>query len=123
MSNILSADQILDADDLKPEPVEVPEWGGTVLVKGMDGTARDRFESQMLNEKMDGVSKDSAMSNYRARLCAACIVDESGKRLFRGDAVVRRLGEKSAQALTRVAEVASRLSGLSKQDVDELTGN
>lgn len=119
----LSADEILGADDLKPEPVEVPEWGGTVLVKGMGGTQRDRFEAQMLTEKMDGVSKDKAMDNYRARLCAACIVDESGKRLFQGDAVVRRLGEKSAQALTRVAEVASRLSGLSKEDVDDLTGN
>ncbi len=123
MTNILSADQILDADDLGLEPVEVPEWGGTVLVQGMSGTARDKFESQMLNEKMDGVAKDKAMANYRARLCASCIVDESGKRMFQGDAVIRRLGEKSAQALTRVAEVASRLSGLSKEDVDELTGN
>jgi len=119
----LSADEILGADDLLREPVEVPEWGGTVLVQGMSGTARDKFEAQMMNENMNGVSKDKALANYRARLAAATIVDESGKRLFQGDAVVKRLGEKSAQALSRVVEVASRLSGLTSADAEELTGN
>jgi hypothetical protein len=119
----LSADDILNAEDLKPESVDVPEWGGQVLVKGMSGTARDQFEAGMLNENMNGVSKDKAMEMYRARLAAACLVDPNGKRLFQGTAVVKRLGEKSAQALTRVAEVASRLSGLTDEDVEELTGN
>jgi len=119
----LSADDILNAEDLKPEPVDVPEWGGTVLVRGMTGTERDQFEAAMLKDNMSGVSKDKAMDNYRARLAAATIVDENGARLFRGDAVVKRLGAKNAQALTRVVEVSSRLSGLSDDDVKELTGN
>lgn len=118
----LSADDILGADDLPREPVDVPEWGGQVLVQGMNGTARDRFEAAMMNDSMDGVSKDNAMDMYRARLAASCLVDENGKRLFQG-AAVKRLGEKSATALTRVVEVASRLSGLSDSDVKELTGN
>lgn len=119
----LSAEQILDADDLLREPVEVPEWGGTVLVQGMNGTDRDRFEASMLNDKMSGVSKDRALDNYRARLAAFTLVTEAGKRMFRSDAEVRRLGTKSAQALTRVVDVATRLSGLSSGDVEELTGN
>lgn len=119
----LSADAILAADDLKREPVEVPEWGGSVLVQGMSGTDRDRFEASMLTEGMDGISKDKALDRYRARLAAYCLVDENGKRLFRSDAEVNRLGQKSAQALTRVVEVASRLSGLTSGDVEELTGN
>ncbi|MFE9381775.1 hypothetical protein ACFYMO_00840 [Streptomyces sp. NPDC007025] len=118
----LSADDILSADDLVRESVEVPEWGGTVLVQGMSGTDRDHFEAQMLNDKMDGVVKDKALDNYRARLAAACIVNADGKRLFQG-AAVKRLGEKSAQALSRVVDVASRLSGLTNEDAQELTGN
>jgi hypothetical protein len=51
------------------------------------------------------------------------MVDGEGKRLFRSEAEVRRLGEKSADALSRVADVATRLSGLSAGDVEELTGN
>lgn len=119
----LSADEILDADDLQREPVAVPEWNGTVLVQGMSGTARDRFEASMMNDSMDGVSKDNAMDMYRARLAAATIVNAEGKRLFQGPAVTKRLGEKSAQALTRIVEVASRLSGLTDADAKELTGN
>lgn len=119
----LSADAILGADDLPREPVEVPEWGGTVLVQGMSGTDRDRFEAGMLNADMNGISKDKAMERYRARLAAACLVDAEGKRLFRSDAEVKRLGDKSGVALTRVVEVASRLSGLTDSDVEELTGN
>lgn len=120
---LLTADQILSADDLQTEEVEVPEWGGSVLVRGMSGTDRDRFEAAMMKDNMSGISKDRALENYRARLAAACMVDEAGKRLFRSDAETRRLGEKSAQALTRVVEVASRLSGLTDGDVEELTGN
>ena len=123
MSTYLSAEEILGADDLLREPVDVPEWGGTVLVQGMNGTDRDRFESSLINDKMNGVSKDKALDNYRARLAAFTLVDESGKRMFRSDAEVKRLGTKSAQALTRVVQVASRLSGLTSEDVDELTGN
>lgn len=119
----LNADQILSADDLQATAVEVPEWGGSVLVRGMSGTDRDRFEADMMKDNLSGVSKDRALENYRARLAAACMVDEAGKRLFRSDAETRRLGGKSAQALTRVVEVASRLSGLTDDDVDELTGN
>ncbi|MFF8473880.1 hypothetical protein [Streptomyces sp. NPDC015414] len=119
----LSADEILAADDLQREPVKVPEWGGTVLVQGMTGTDRDRFEAGMMNDSMTGVAKDKALERYRARLAAACMVDADGKRLFRSDAEVKRLGEKSAQALSRVVDVASRLSGLTDEDVAELTGN
>jgi hypothetical protein len=119
----LSADDILNADDLQREPVDVPEWGGTVLVQGMNGTDRDRFEASLMNESMSAVAKDKALDKYRARLAAFCLVDANGKRLFRSDAEVKRLGEKSAQALTRVVEVASRLSGLTDDDVEELTGN
>ncbi|WP_306186976.1 hypothetical protein [Streptomyces sp. MK5] len=118
----LSAEQILDADDLPWEDVDVPEWGGTVRVRGMSGTDRDKFEAAMLSKDMQSVSKDTALERYRARLAAACLVDENGRRMFRSDAEIKRLGEKSAQALQRVVDVASRLSGLTQEDQDELLG-
>ena len=33
------------------------------------------------------------------------------------------LGEKSADAISRVFEVAQRLSGMARRDVEQLTGN
>lgn len=116
----LSADDILSADDLGAEDVEVPEWGGAVRVQGLTGAERDKFEAAFA---VAGKGSARGYEMVRARLAAACIVDAEGNRLFRGDATIRRLGEKSAAALDRVFEVACRLSGLSEDDTAELAGN
>lgn len=117
----LSAEQILGADDLPAEDVDVPEWGGIVRVRGLTGAERDKFEASFMSgDKMDSAA---GLAMYRARLAAACIVDDEGKKMFRSDAEVKRLGAKSARALSRVVDVASRLSGLTESDAEELTGN
>jgi len=107
----------LQADDIVTEPVEVPEWGGTVLIKSMTGNQRDIFEASMIKEA--GESRKVNLSNIRAKLCAATVVDKDGKQLFTPDDIVD-LSEKSASALQRVYDVASRLCGLSNDDVEEL---
>ncbi|MDQ1037275.1 hypothetical protein QFZ75_003691 [Streptomyces sp. V3I8] len=122
MTQYLSADQILSADDLAFEDVEVPEWGGTVRVREMPGTERDKFESQFVGK--DGASvRMEGLEGFRARLAAATIVDENGKQQFRSAAEAKRLGEKSAAALQRVCDVAMRLSKMDEADVKELAGN
>ncbi|GGV13565.1 hypothetical protein [Streptomyces spectabilis] len=118
----LSAEQILGADDLAYEDVEVPEWGGTVRVREMPGTERDKFESHFVGK--DGASvRMEGLEGFRARLAAATIVDEHGKQMFRSAAEVKRLGEKNAAALQRVCDAAMRLSKMSEADVKELAGN
>jgi hypothetical protein len=119
----LSAEDILSADDLPSEDVEVPEWGGTVRVQGMTGTERDKFEASMIDSKGKQKAPVDMLADYRARLAAACIVDENGKRLFRSAPEIKLLGGKDAKALSRVVDVASRLSGLTEDDQEELLGN
>ena len=122
MTQYLSAEQILGADDLGYEDVAVPEWGGTVRVRELPGTERDKFEAQFVGK--DGASlRTEGLEGFRARLAAAAIVDEHGKVVFRSAAETKRLGEKSASALQRVCDVAMRLSKMNEADVKELTGN
>jgi hypothetical protein len=45
----LTKEQILKADDLKTETVEVPEWGGPVNIRTLTGAERDAFEQTMVN--------------------------------------------------------------------------
>lgn len=122
---------ILEADDLATEDVEVPEWGGVVLVRALTGGERDKYESdifqagqaqvpQVVNGKVVTPAPEYNLQNLRAKLCAKTMIDEEGKRLF-SDKDVEVLGTKSAAALDRVFSVAQRLSRLTRADVQELT--
>jgi len=108
--NILSKDAILAADDLPRETVNIPEWGGEVLVRTMSGKDRDAFEASLLE-------KDGRMENVRARLVALTLCDSQGDRLF-DDSEIAALGRKSARALDRVFSVAQRLNGIGVDQVD-----
>ena len=118
MVSALKRDDILAVKDIQVELVPVPEWGGEVYVKGMDGTERDAFEASIVEQR--GKKTSVNMSNVRAKLAAQTICDENGQRLF-NDADVKALGKKSASALQRVFEVAQRLSGIGDSDIKELT--
>ncbi len=120
MSKLLSRDAILQAQDLPFEDVEVPEWGGAVRVRGLTGAERDAFEQSIVETR--GKNTRMNLKNIRAKLVALCVVDEQGNRVFSDDDA-EALGRKSAAALDRVFEAAQRLSGLRKEDVEELAGN
>ena len=113
---MLTKEQILQADDLKQETVEVPEWGGSVIVRTISGTERDNFEIACAKDK------NTTRKVIRGRLLALCLVDEDGKRLF-SDSDAAALGEKSATALDRAFEVAARLNGIGEKDQKELEKN
>lgn len=116
---LLTRDQILGVTTLKFEDVPVPEWGGVVRVSEMTGTARDAWEQSLVPSESGGAPN---IANIRARLVAQCVVGEDGKPLFtERDAAA--LGAKSAAALDRVAKVAQRLNGLTKDEVDAAVGN
>lgn len=117
MAGLLKRDDILKVDDRAMELVQVPEWGGEVWVRGLNGAERDKFEASMVQTR--GKSQTVNMANVRARLAAASMCDEGGVRLF-ADADVDALGQKGAAALQRVFLVAQRLSGIGEEDVKEL---
>jgi len=114
----LGRDDILGADDLPVQEVEVPEWGGVVNVRSMTGYERDQFETSLTN----GKDKSVNLKNIRARLVCLTVVDDNGERLFT-DADVDALGRKSAAALDRVFAEAQILNGLRDKDVEELAEN
>jgi hypothetical protein len=117
---ILSKAQILAAPDIVTEAVKVPEWGGEVLVRSLDGTQRDEYEQSIMVRR--GKSKEVNLRNARVKLLVRTIVDSDGELLF-SEQEIAALGRKSAAALQRVFEKASELAGLSDKDLDELTEN
>ncbi len=114
---LLTKDQILAAPDLPTRDIEVPEWGGTVRVKSLKGKEREQYEQSILV----GPAKNRTvnMIGMRAKLVAAAVIDENGKKIFNEDEVMA-LAEKSAKALERVFSVAGDLSGLGEDEVKKL---
>lgn len=119
-AKFLSREDILQTKDITTEEVKVSEWGGVVRVKGLNGTQRNAYEQSMVQQNGKNVKMN--MQNATAKLVALTVVDENDKPLFE-QSDVEALGQKSGSALNRIFEVAQRLSGLSDEDMDDLTGN
>jgi hypothetical protein len=120
MSKYLRREDILNAPDILYEAVEVPEWGGTVRIRGLTGSERDEFEASIIQRR--GKDIEANLKNIRAKLVSLAAVDEEGNRIFTEEDVVA-LGRKSARVLDRLFSVAQRLSGLSSEDVEDLAKN
>jgi hypothetical protein len=113
---LLSKAAILSAEDLQHEDVPVPQWGGTVRVRVMNGVERDEFRALMASDEPIPVGR------FAAALLAATCVDESGQRLFSMDDI-EALQAKSAASLDAPAAAAMRLNRLAATAVEDAAKN
>lgn len=124
----LTKANIIAAKDLKYEKVFVPEWAPEgcetpdevyVMVRTMTAGERDDFEAQNVIIDQDDPAKSKMdLTDYRAKMCLLCMVDDDGNRLFAAEDI-EVLSGKSALALQRVFAVCQELNGLSNKEVDK----
>ncbi|MFE9300833.1 hypothetical protein [Streptomyces sp. NPDC006856] len=119
---LLSKDQIAAADDRRWEDVPVPEWDGSVRLLGLSGTERNAYQASLVVLGPNGSVQKMNLADQTAKLLAKSLVDENFDRLFT-DKDVKALGAKNGAVLQRLFEVAQRLSGLRKEDVEAAAGN
>lgn len=105
--------QILAPKPPKSEPVEVPEWGGTVNVVCMSAIERDGMDVELFNMP-DG----EGMTNFRARVLVRAVRDENGARIFE-DTDAEALGQQPNDVILRLYAVAKRLNGLNTSEIVE----
>jgi hypothetical protein len=118
---LLNRDAILAAEDKNYEDVPVPEWGGTVRVAGMTGGDRNAYQASMVVLGPNGSVQRLNMADQLAKLLSRSIVDDNGERLF-SDKDLKALSAKSGAVLDRLGDVAMRLSGLRKEDMEAEAG-
>jgi hypothetical protein len=116
---LLGKSDIFAAEDRQYVLLHIEEWGGDVRLQSLTGRERDEFEASTTETK-NGRSKPK-FENFRAKMCAACMVDENGKRIFTTRADIQMLGEKSVSALQKIFNRCQELNGMSDEDVEELT--
>lgn len=106
-------DQILNAQDIPTQTVEVPEWNVNVEVKGMTGAERTRI----MDLAMDAGGELNLQTVYPEIVISTCFDPETGEKVFSPEDRVALLS-KSATALDRLALVGMRLSGFTQESAD-----
>jgi hypothetical protein len=105
---MLTRDAILTVADLPRQTVEVPEWGGSVSIRAMNGVERGEFEAVAAGTKRDD---PLGVARLRTVLVALTLCGPDGERLFTtSDADLALLGAKSGAVLDRIALAAVELS-------------
>jgi len=115
----LTKDQILKADDLPTQEVEVPEWGGMVKIRSLSGKERDSFEDIIQKRKK---GKDIELKGLKVLLLALTIINEDNSIMF-SEEDLEKLNAKSAKALNRVFDAVTEMNGIGEAAVEDLRKN
>jgi hypothetical protein len=119
---LLTREDIFGRQDRTFKDVNCPEWGGKVRIQSLSGAERDQFEESIMGPRNKDGTREVTVKNIRAKLVALSAVDKEGQPLFSPDDVME-LGKKNAAALDRLFTVAQKLSGISRDDLDEMVKN
>lgn len=120
--SFLSRDELLDTDDRVivelTIPSHVPVWAGrTLYIRTMTGEERDEFEKAMIVEGAEGQKVDTRF--FRARVFAATVCTPQGDLIFNiNDA--QAISKKNSALLAFVFNKSAPLSGITREDEDEL---
>ena len=125
MSDFLTREALLaHAGDLPTEKVEIEGWG-TAIIRGLSASARDQYEASVviLRRGRGGRMEEGRdFDNVRAKLIVLCLVDPDGNLLFKANEY-DVLGQLPASVMDQFWEVATRLSGMTDEDIEELAGD
>lgn len=109
---LLTAEEILSAK-LKVKKINIPEWGGEILLREPTGYERAEYE-EMLTKS----DNDIELRKLRGICASRCLVDEKGNRLFTDDQI-EQLNKTSADALDRVLKSYDIMSQIKDDDITE----
>ena len=115
MTNALSKDAILKADDRPVERFDVPEWGGEVLLRKWSAADQLAFEDATTEE---GEASRTAF----AFAIYLSVVGDDGQRVF-DQADVPALMQKGAKPLARVFRKIRDMNRLGGEALDAVEGN
>lgn len=113
-------DQFLAARDLAEEVVQVPEWGGTILLIEMDGESRLAHDDETSALK-ESETKETGL-HQAARFLVRCVHDPATRERVFGDGDADLLMKKNHKVVMRLFAIAAKLNGASDKEVNEAAG-
>ncbi len=123
----LSQQDILQAKDLKTIEIEVPTWGGWLLLQEISAGDRDWLEATMLSDAQDGSEsfkvdtpsgqKLAGAEMFRLRLVTLSIIDPKTRERLFSNKQVEQLAKKSNKALNILGTAVLKLNGMTEEEV------
>ena len=119
MSKYLSRDDILQTQGIRTDEVEVPEWGGKILVRELSAAEVAKIGFGMAGKGGGETEVDLAkLGEYVPQMIAWCVVDENLNSIFDLEDIMR-LSAKSINPVQRIITKIMELSDLSPDEEGE----
>lgn len=123
---VLDKSSITRVDDQKVTgPISVPEWGGDVYIRSMNGKELEDWEENMyLRVKSAPKGEMNSVRGISAFLLVRTLSDEKGKRLFgntKEDLDI--ITSKNGVVVEMLRDVAMDFNGLTPDSIEEAEKN
>ncbi|GAA2609623.1 hypothetical protein SMC26_39450 [Actinomadura fulvescens] len=114
-ADLLSA--IAEKAPVATTEIDCPELGGSLRVREMTGTVRNRLEAAYaaIQEGKDGAVMDKVLVS----LVSACVVDEADRPFITGD-MAGKLVKNYPRVAFRIRDAVVKMSATSEEDAEEL---
>lgn len=125
----MDREDFLNFNDLVIEPVHIKEMKVTLHVRSLFANEKAKWEFEPILVNNNAKQGNSAitltkdrMVTARERLVELATCNPDGSRYFKeGDA--SRIGQKNASVVSTLYDAAARLSGITKEDLEEIVKN
>lgn len=111
-------DSLFEKLKLRRERVEIPEADDYVIVQELTGAQRDEYDASLWEQRKRSVKMK--MDHATAKLVVLSCINEDGSRRFGDDEIVK-VSNLPAGILKRIAKVAQELSGITDDEIEDLT--
>lgn len=102
--------------------IAFPEIGETFLLREMNGTEQETFETEQLKVEANG-NRSVELKQLKPRLIALCWVDETGVRVYADDEVGMLNDDLPGWVILKLFRAAEALNGLGIGAVEDALKN
>ena len=111
-------EEILSLDDIKKEIVSVPEWGKDITVVSMSAEERSDIEKRWGSKK----NAEQHPAEFKHDVLSLSVKKDNGEPWGTADQF-KQLMKKNGKAIDRLFDAALKVSGYTKEAVEEIAKN
>lgn len=113
---------ILKRNTLKTKVIEVPEWGGTILIRELTGKEKipiDQGAIEISQARQKGALSADTVARWQAQAVVSGWINEDGSLVLQPSDIDELLAKKEGSVIERIAVAVRVLTGMEKAKEDD----